>query len=646
MSSRLISVLLVLTLAVATTAGIVWQGQLPRADFTFNNGTDIESLDPAVVTGQPEGRIIWELFEGLVRLSPEDRSPEPGMAERWEVSEDGLTYTFHLRPGAEWTNGDPVTAEDFVYSMRRFLSPATAAEYAYQAWYLKNAKRYSTGAGSLREGDPVEVELFSRPEGAPPFAGGELLYGVLKEIEPDSDATLEQLADESQHLEFRTFVIELEGGGERRLRVAAETDRFADAEPCRALLFDFREVGIRAIDPRTIETTLESPTPYWLNLLGFYPLSPVNRRCVETHGPLQWTKAENIVTNGAYQIEFRRIRDRIRLRKNPGYWDADNVALETVDALTIQSLTTAFNLYETGQVDWIEKVAPLIAKQVAQSDPPRDDYAPAPQLGTYFYAFNTTRKPLDDARVRRALVLAINRQEIIDTACAGEVAAMTFTPPGLKGYEAPAGQAEDAAAARRLLAEAGYPNGAGFPTISILYNYTEEHRTIAELIRKQWGNTLGIEAKTRNEEWGTYLSSQRQLSFDVMRRAWIGDYPDPNTFLDMFVTGGENNNTGWSNAEYDRMIRDAKAELDPERRMVLFSRAEQLLLEEAPIVPLYFYVSRNLVKPYVRGFYNNLQDAHPLRALRIDREAVEPGGFLAGPGGPLAPRDGGAGGMP
>ena len=629
MPKRLLAFLCLLALAATGLGWVISKGRLEPAEFTFNNATEIESLDPAVVTGQPEGRIIWALYEGLVRLTPDDRTPEPGMAERWEISEDGLTYTFHIRRNAKWSNGDPVTAHDFVYSMRRFLSPQTASEYSYQAWYLKNAKRYSTGAGKLTVGDPVEVELHEQPEGALPFARGRVLRGELIEIVADPNATTEQLENDEEYLDWRSFVVRLASGNERRFRVAGPDDAFENAESCMALLFDFEHVGIRALDNHTVETTLENPTPYWLQLLGFYPLSPVNPRCVDTHGRLEWTKTKNLVTNGAYVLEFRRLRDRIRLRKNPNYWDAENVALETIDALSVQSLTTAFNLYETGQVDWIEKVAPLIAREVAKEEPPRDDYQPASQLGTYFYAFNTTREPLDDPRVRRALSLVINREEIVSTAGAGELPARTHTPLGMAGYTPPECASDDVELARKLLAEAGYPDGAGFPTISILYNFTEEHRTIAELVRKQWGDNLGIEVKTRNEEWGTYLSSQRQLSFDVMRRAWIGDYLDPNTFLDMFVTGGENNNTGWSNAEYDQLIADAKTELDPEKRMALFYRAEQILMDEMPILPLYYYVSRNMVRPYVRGFYNNLQDSHPLRALRIDHAAAGPNEFMA-----------------
>lgn len=628
MSPRLLAALFFVLIACAAAAFALRSSQLPPADFTFNNDTEVESFDPAVVTGQPEGRIIWAVYEGLVKLDPKDRLPIPGMAESWEISEDGLTYTFRLREGAHWTNGDPVTAHDFVYSMRRFLDPLTLAEYAYQAWYLKNAQRYSQAARGVEPGDRVEVELYEPAEGALPFARGNVLRGELLRIEEDQGVSDEVLADAEEYVKHRTFVVDV-GGEEQRYRVASERETFLSARACKQLLLDFAQVGVRAIDDLTLEMTLESPTPYWLKLTGFYPLFPVNRRCVETHGPHQWTKPENLVTNGPYAIELHRIRDRIRLRKNPEYWDAANVALETIDILAVQSLTTSFNLYETGKVDWITKVTPIIAKELLEADPPRDDFNPAPQFGSYFYGFNTTRKPLDDVRVRRALVLALDRTEIIATACSVEVAARTFTPPGLPDYEAPECDDTNLDEARRLLAEAGYPDGAGFPKIEILYNFEEQHQTIAELIRKQWRRGLGIDVATRNEEWGTYLSSQRQLKFDVVRRAWIGDYLDPNTMLDLFVTDGGNNNTGWSNAEYDRLIHDASQTVDPEERLALLRRAEEILLSELPVMPIFYYSSRSLVKPHVRGFWNNLPDTHPLWALSIERNAPMPNEFMS-----------------
>jgi len=215
--------------------------------------------------------------------------------------------------------------------------------------------------------------------------------------------------------------------------------------------------------------------------------------------------------------------------------------------------------------------------------------------------------------------MALNREEITRVATgAGEVPAFSLVPPSMPNYKQQPCPSYNPEAARKLMAEAGYPDGRGFPKLEILYNTDQAHQAIAELVRKQWQSQLGITASLRNEEWGSFQDSQQQLKFLVARRAWVGDYLDPNTYLDMFVTDGENNNTGFSNSAYDTIIADAAKEPDEKKRMELLESAEKLLMDEMPIIPVYFYVSRNMVRPHVRGFYNNLQDTHPLHAIWID----------------------------
>lgn len=610
-------------LVVAVFVGMGWafRGEdLPPADFTFVNGTEIKGVDPAIVNGSPEGNIVRTLFEGLTRWHPQTLEPLPGVAESWEISEDGLVYTFHIRESAKWSDGTSVTADDFVYSLRRFLGPSTFSEYAYLGWCIKNARRYSIARTGIQPGDSVEVELNLSPEAINTLRG-EVLHGELVEIE--------ELEDNQ-----RAYVVEIEGASTRFLLIddpeATRQEPPAGSRWCRSVLLDFNEVGIEALDQRTLQITLESPTAYFLKLVGYYPFAPVQQQCLEKHGAPEWTKAENLVCNGAFTMGFRRIRDRIRLLKNEHYWDSENVKLEIVDALSVDSTTTALNLYMTGKADWIITVPTPSLKVMLQEDPPRNDLNTEPWLGIYYYMLNTERPPLDDVRVRRALSLALDRDEITSRLlAAGEIPAYSLVPPGIEGYQAQETEHEDAEKARQLLAEAGFPEGRGFPRMDILYNNNEAHQAIAELIRKQWQRVLGINIATRNEEWASYSASLQSGRYNVGRRAWIGDYTDPNSFLDMFVTGGEQNNTGWGNTDYDRLIEQASVETDPEQRMQLFQEAEQLLMEELPILPIYFYVSKNMVKPYVRGFYNNLQDVHPLSAVWIDHDHEGPNEFMA-----------------
>ena len=385
------------------------------------------------------------------------------------------------------------------------------------------------------------------------------------------------------------------------------------------MLLDFREVGLRAIDDHTLEIRLQNPTAYFLDILAMYCMLPLNQACVETYGMPAWTEPGHLVSNGAFILADRRIRDRVRLAKNPQYWDRDNVHLNIVDALSIDDRTTGFNLYMTGKADWITIPPTTALRVMLKAKPPRNDLNVVPQLATYFYLLNTTRPPLTDVRVRQALSLALDRDEITRVATGGgEKPAFSLVPPNMPGYTQQQCPPRDPEKARQLLAEAGFENGFGFPKLEIHYNSDQGHQLIAELVRKQWQRELGIVVTMRNEEWASSQVTQQKLDYMVSRRSWIGDYLDPNTYLDMYVTGGENNNTGFTNAEYDKLIADAAREADTTKRMQMLEHAERILMDQMPIIPIYFYVSKNMVKPYVRGFWNNLQDGHPLNTIWID----------------------------
>jgi len=640
-------------LAAGCLAAVVWAfsfGTLPPADFTFSNLGEIKTVDPALVSGQSEGRVVWALFEGLTRWNPKTLEPEPGVAERWEISPDRLTYTFYLRADARWSDGSPVTADDFVWSYRRFLHPETAAEYAAEMWYVLGAKRYTSG--QVTPGDPVEVELVEKPPGARPFASGIILRGRLLAVERGSatggsgaaenppeepdDATAQAAESKPSPSQSEAsasssaaaggdgppiYVVEIDGR-KRRFQKGA---RSPGTEDYRWLLYDFHQVGICALDRRTLQIRLRHPVPYFLNLMGFYPMSPVNRKCVETHGYPAWTKPENIINNGAFLLKFRRIRDRIRLVKNPYYWDRDNVRLNVVDVLAVESYPTNLNLYMTGQVDWIPAVPVEVVPELLAR--PQRDFHADPFLATYYYLINTRRPPLDDVRVRRALAMAIDKREIVEKITrAGQIPIRSIVPPGISRWiDYTPQQCEPYAPerARRLLAEAGFSGGRGFPRIDILYNTSEAHQAIAELIQAQWKRNLGIDVTLRNQEWSVYLSSRRQGDYYVARAGWIADYVDPITYLDMFTGDSPLNNTGWNNEQYNRLVESARLEPDQHKRLRLLEKAERLLMEQLPLIPIYAYVSQNLVRPYVKGFYSNIQDVHPLRAIWIDKAQKE-----------------------
>jgi oligopeptide transport system substrate-binding protein len=497
-----------------------------RGDLVFINGAEPETLDPGLITGQPEGRVVNALFEGLTTFNAEARAV-PGMAESWTISDDKRVYTFKLRPGITWSDGTPITAQDFVDSWRRTLLPETAASYNYQLFYVKNAQ---------------------------PFAEGKIT--------------------------------------------------------------DFSQVGVKALDERTLEVTLENPTPFFLDLCATPPLAPVPVKVIEKFGD-DWIKPEHMVNNGAYVVDTWRINDIIRLRKNPRYWNAADVALETIDVLPIAKDTVAFNFYASGLAD-LSMDKGLTPPALLDALKKRPDFHPAPFLGTYFLRFNCQKGPFTDPRVRRAFGMAVDKRRIVEKVTrAGELPATGFVPPGLEGYVSPDGLLYDPEQARQLLAEAGYPGGKGFPLVNYLYDDRGSNEFIAVELQDMWAKELGVTVNLAKQEWKVYLNSMSSLDYDIARSSWVGDYPDPNTFLDLFLTGGGNNRTGWSDPDYDRLIAEAGREIDPAKRFALLHEAETLLVaKQAPICPLYYYVGIQLYDPEkVGGISPNILDEHPLKAM-------------------------------
>jgi len=655
---------LAIAIGLASLAWAVSFGTLPKADFTFENGNEIQTADPSKATGQPENRVINALFEGLLRSLPDEgwekkygpgqnvpMTPHGAMAERFEVSEDGRTYTFHMRKGAQWSNGDPVTADDFAWSWRRMLHPETASQYAYQLYYLVGAEDYNTAV--VKEGAFVEVELEgTRRDKYQAFPRGTIIRGKVltlqkppepPELAKDSKASSEKKSKaEAAWKEGWVYRVQIEriepsteDANPKQFAAREVIDCCVDPEKGKSVnsgklvkilhaLPDFeRTIGVKAESPEKLVVTLKSRTAFFNELVAFYPLYPVNRRCVEQHGSPNWTKPQNLVCNGPFTMQFRRIRDRIRLVKNAKYWDAEKVQLRVIDAMAVKSETTTLNMYLNDQIDWATQAPPPMIPILKEKMP--EEFRSAPMLTVYLYRINVTKPGLDNRQVRQALNLAIDKQNICEIITrAGEVPATGVVPPGLAGYTPPVSATYNPEAARKLLANAGFPSGRGLSTIEIVYNDTDAHRTIAERIQQMWRENLGIGVQLRGVEWGAYLDLQHKMDYHVARAGWIADYPDPNTFLDMWTSSSQQNQTGWRNDKYDELIALAGSEPDPKKRMQHLHDAEAILIEECPILPIYWYVSKNLVKPHVKGWFLNSQDLHPLTLLRIERDGAVP----------------------
>jgi oligopeptide transport system substrate-binding protein len=494
-------------------------------------GSEPKDLDPQTVTGVTECNVIIGLIEGLVSQNPKDLSPVPGVAERWESSTNGLVYTFYLRKNAKWSNGDPVTAHDFVFSFKRVLSPRLGAPYAYMLYCLKNGEAYNKGSVS-----------------------------------------------------------------------------------------DFSQVGARAIDDYTLELNLASPTPYLIELLAHHSWFPVHpptlRRFGEEQPDSKWTKAGNFVGNGPFNLKSWEPDKQIVIEKSQTYWDKNAVRLKEIHFYPIGDHKSEERSFRAGQLH-VTETMPLDRIGYYRRHKP-ESLRLTPYLGTYFYRINVTRPPLDNAKVRKALAMAINRRNVTTyVSKGGEVPAFYLTPPDTAGYTCRTSFSEDVEKAKKLLAEAGYPDGKGFPKVQLLYNTSDAHVRIAEAIQQMWKMSLNIDIELINMEWKVYIAATDEMKYDISRASWIGDYVDPNTFLDMFITDRGNNRTGWSNKEYDRLLSEAAQAGDMKKRFEFFQKAEQLLMDEMPIIPIYFYRSKHLVHPSVQGWDPNILDMHSYKFVYL-----------------------------
>jgi oligopeptide transport system substrate-binding protein len=394
---------------------------------------------------------------------------------------------------------------------------------------------------------------------------------------------------------------------------------------------DFEQVGVKALDDYTLRVTLENATPYFLQLLDHYSLFPVHRPTIEKFGAAdergtRWTFEGNLVGNGAFQLEEWKINRHVRVGRNPYYWGADDVKLNQIYFYPTENITTEERMYRAGQLHYTYEVP--VDKVAVYQEKGSGELQIYPYLGSYFYRFNTNVEHLKDRRVRRALGMAVDRQQITDQVLkAGQVPSYAITPPDTMGYFPDSDLSFDPDKARALLAEAGYPNGAGFPVTEILYNTQEEHRKVAVAIQQMWKQYLNIDVKLLNQEWKVYLDSETNFDYEISRASWIGDYVDPNNFLDMWLCGGGNNRTGWCNPEYDRLIlEDAPKAPDHAARLKIFAKAEKMLLADMPVMPIYIYTSKHLISPAIQNFPKNILNQPSFKDMYLDPNAVRAGG--------------------
>ena len=497
-------------------------------------GGDISTLDPHLAVNIAEVDLATALFEGLVTEDPADLHPIPGVAASWDVSNDALTYTFHLRADARWSDGSPVTAADFVASWRRILTPSLAADNASLLYVLQGAEAFNKGAAT-----------------------------------------------------------------------------------------DFSTVGVAAPDARTLRVTLDHPVAYFLSLLTHPAWLPVKLDAIARYGSpydrgTAWARPGRLVGNGAFALKSWQPNQLIALEKSPAYWDRGQVRLQGVRIYPIDSRDTEERMFRSGQLH-VTYTVPASKIDAYRRDSPQFLRAD-PYLNTYFLRLNLRTPSLGDVRIRRALSLAIDRTAIAAKILRGsQQPATALTPPGLPGYPPPAGSAFDADQSRKLLADAGYPGGKGFPPLELLYNTSDALRPIAEALQEMWRRELGIEVSLVNQELKVVQSERRSGQFQLLLSDWVGDYLDPLTFLDILRGDSGNNYTGWSDARYDSLLFAAARNADPAARAAQLRDAESLMLAAAPIIPLYYNTHTFLLQPSVHGWHPTLLDHHPYKYVWLEK---------------------------
>jgi ABC-type oligopeptide transport system substrate-binding subunit len=519
---------LALTVILAGPVGIIAPAAAEKVLRVANMG-EPETLDPHKTSTVGESNILRNLFEGLMVLDPAG-NVAPGVAESYAVSEDGLTYTFRLRDNARWSNGEPVTADDFVYSLRRIEDPKTRSQYAEVLYPIKNAEEVNTGKAAVTE------------------------------------------------------------------------------------------LGVAAPDARTVGITLKAPTPYFLQLLTHQSALPVNGREIARLGE-DWLRPGKMVSNGAYILDDVMPNSHIRIVKNPSYWDAAKVAIDTVVFDPSEDRAAVLKRYRAGEFDVLTDL-PNDQLGWLRQNMPRDLHI-APYAGVYYYVVNTTRPPFNDKRVRTALTMAINREILVEKiTTAGELPAYGFVPDGTANYTPrrvawqTMSQAAREAAAQKLMTEAGY--GPGRPLqFQLAYNTSENHKRIAIALAAMW-KKINVSVELVNTEVKVHYSNLRIGNFQMGRAGWIADYNDAQSYLFLSQTSTKQQNYArFSHPEYDRLMDEASLTGDAAKRATLLEQAEGLLLEELPVIPIYFYVSKNLVSPRITGWQDNLLNAVYARNLSL-----------------------------
>lgn len=603
----------------------------------YVSGGEIESLDPAITNSQPDARILIGLYDGLVEYHPKTMEPIPGIAESWETSADGTEYLFRLRKNARFSNGDPITAHDFVYTIRRGFSPELASRNASLGYYIKYSEAYNADKVFVRDANGqflLKKDFEEAPANAPQTPATDDNFGPMTEFHKMLDAP-ERLTVPKEEKD-RAKLTEKD----EKLKKALEGKEFV---PVKA-----EDIGVEAVDDYTLRIKLYQPAPFFIGILAHQFFRVVPQKTIEKYGN-QWTRLKNIVTSGSYKLIEHHPYDRLVVGKDPNNWDAANVKIERIEFYPLDEQTTMMNLYKAGKVDSLyNHTVPAAWNEVIRQY--KDEYLLHPEVATEFYVINIKKAPMDNLKVRQAFALAIDRQALAQFRKT-IVPLVDMTPEGIfpkyeeartkvyteelkkqgSSLEEWKARIFNADKARQLMTEAGFPvqkNGDRFvcPTfpnekISITYNTAESNKAVAEFIQAQWKQNLGIEVQLKNMEFRTFLPLINKVDYEgFARRGWVGDYMDPYTFLGLYYSPQNEGATGWWDEKYDKMLDDANNTVDPQKRFEKLAQAELYVSQQQIVIPLGTAGTSWMKKPYVKGMYPNPGTLHAWKFVYIERD--------------------------
>lgn len=599
----------------------------------YISGSEPESLDPQFVTGQPEARIMMALYDGLVEYHPITMEPMPAIAETWDLSSDGTEYIFHLRKNAKFSNGDPITAKDFVYSFHRALSPELASRNANLAYYIKYAEAYNANRSFVKNPDGTFLLKKDFEEGA----------GAAQEhVSLGADTEFHRFLDSPERLTVSSDEKERAKAYEKDPKMQAAL-KGKELVPVKA-----EDIGVEAPDDYTVRLKLYQPAPFFLGLLAHQFFRVVHQPSIEKFGK-DWVKPQNIVTSGPFKVKTHKPYDELVVVRDPNYWDAANVKLDGIEFYPLDEQTTMLNLYKAGKVDatynhtvpaaWNDTIRQYTA-----------EYSLHPEVAIEYYSLSVKKPPMDNIKVRKALALAVDRDALAKFRKT-QKPLVDFTPEGIfpkyeearqkvynelltaqgSSMEEWKARIFDPEKARQLMTEAGYPvqkAGAGWSTpsfpveqVSITYNTAESNQRTAEFIQAQWKQNLGITFPLKNMEWKTFLPYRSGVEYQgAARNGWVGDYMDPFTFLNLFYSPQNDGATGWWDPKYDKLMDDANNETDEMKRFELLARAEFYVMQQQIVVPLVTQGTSWMKKPYVKGLYPNPGTLHPWKFVYIERD--------------------------